>query len=131
MQPIKIGMKVAPNPAAIADAVNALAYRSYCELARARKAGRHIPSILSGGVRYQREPRDEEKWLTISQLFRQGHGDCEDLSAARIAEQWMAGDRNAHADVKVVNPTLIHIRMRRGDGTLEDPSRLLGMRGAG
>lgn len=90
-----------------------------------------VPSLYSSGVKYQREPKGREDWLTLPLLLERGVGDCEDLAAARAAELRHAGERGARAIVKRVRPGLWHCLVRRADGRLEDPSKKLGMKGAG
>ena len=64
------------------------------------------------------------------ELIRVGEGDCEDLAGYRAAELRMVGEP---ARVKIV-PTSrgsYHAIVERGDGSLEDPSRLALMLEAG
>ena len=56
---------------------------------------------------------------------------CEDLACWRIAELRVRHNENARPHItakKIGNFTLFHIMVRRGDGSIEDPSRILGMR---
>lgn len=86
------------------------------------------PSLYESGVRYERERRGAEDWQTLPDLLASKRGDCEDLSSARAAELQVSGeDPDAEAFATHVRPGLWHIRVRRGDGTIEDPSRVLGM----
>lgn len=87
------------------------------------------PSLYAAGVRYEREPKGREDWRTLPDLLKRKRGDCEDLAAARAAELRQAGDPGAHAFARKVRPGLWHIRVRHGDGTTEDPSIVLGMKG--
>lgn len=101
-------------------------------LKRAQGAKR-IPPLYSAGVRYRREPKPKhgnrlEQFALIPVVLRQGHGDCEDLAAWRVAELRMQGKRATPWIVRV-NEHLFHVQVKRGDGTIEDPSRELGMRG--
>jgi hypothetical protein len=90
-------------------------------------AGGSIPPLYKAGVRYRRERPD--RWDTADTVRARGYGDCEDLAAWRAAELRNAGE-DAHADVYQVAPRKWHAIVRRADGTIEDPSRRLGM-GAG
>lgn len=91
------------------------------------RSGRY-PRLYKSGVRYQREPRGQEDWQTVSRAFRAKLADCEDLAAWRAAELVVTGeDARARAVIKRVRPGLIHCLVLRGNGALEDPSRLLGM----
>lgn len=92
-----------------------------------------IPPLYRSGVRYRRENRvegSEERWGTIPQCLDAGLGDCEELAAWRAAEMiWSGEDPSARPEIYHVRPGLWHVRVRRGDGSLEDPSRILGMGG--
>lgn len=85
-----------------------------------------LPPLYASGVRYQREPRGQEEWRDARDLLAIGAGDCEDLTAYRLAERWQAGDRGARAEVRGVG-NMKHVYIRGGDGTVEDPSVTLGM----
>jgi len=86
------------------------------------------PTLYESGVRYQREPRGNERWQVLPDLLRTKRGDCEDLAAARAAELQVSGeDPDAVAVARAVRPGLWHIVVARGDGTTEDPSKVLGM----
>jgi hypothetical protein len=76
-------------------------------------------------LRYEREPRGEEKWQTAKVLFKQGYGDCEDLTAARVVELRLMGE---HAEPVVRHRGgVFHCLVRRGNGNIEDISRICGM----
>lgn len=90
---------------------------------------RQLPGIYASGVRYQREAwvngRPREQWLTAPIIIERGVGDCEDLASWRSAELRLAGiDAMAIARPSSVG---YHIVVRYPDGTIEDPSRKLGM----
>src|SRR5262249_46365453 len=84
-----------------------------------------IPPLYHAGVHYEREPQGEENWQTAWGVIKSGSGDCEDLAAWRIAELREQGE--------MARPALKHsyvgwhVLVRRGNGTIEDPSRRLGM----
>lgn len=95
----------------------------------------NLPGIYESGVRYRLERAKEcwvpvrggcEDWLSARELLRQGVGDCEDLCCFRAAGLRLQGER-AYA---IPRKTRIgwHIQVRRGDGSIEDPSARLGMR---
>ena len=90
------------------------------------RAGRARTPLYSAGVRYQAEQRPREEWQNREQLFAAKRGDCEDLAAARAAELRAAGE-DARAVAYRSRPDMWHCVVRRGDGTMEDPSRKLGM----
>jgi hypothetical protein len=90
-----------------------------------------IPPLYASGCVYIKEPPGQDDWLDISEIRRLGGGDCEDLVAWRVAELRAAGER-ARFDVErylIGRDTVFHIFVRRGDGSAEDPSKLLGMHG--
>lgn len=93
------------------------------------------PALYQAGVRYLRDvdERDQgrpaaELWYTIPDVLRSGGADCKCLAAWRVSELREAGEA---ARVYVVHPAprLWHIQVRRSDGSIEDPSAILGMRG--
>jgi hypothetical protein len=88
--------------------------------------GPSIPPLYSSGVRYKNEPRDV--WRHAADVAAEGWGDCEDLSAYRAAELRVSGE-DPHACVTTYEsgPHRYHAVVQRGDGTIEDPSRVLGM----
>jgi len=90
-----------------------------------------VPPIYSQKrVRYKREARGREDWQSARVCMRLGGGDCEDLAAWAAASYRLAGV-NAVAIVKQVAPGLKHCIVRLPDGTIDDPSKRLGMKGKG
>lgn len=98
--------------------------------------GRRFPPLLGGRFRYQREdytgPHPED-WRDAVEVVRRRGGDCEDLAAYRAAELRLTGRADAVPMYRVASRIggggrLFHIVVDRGDGALEDPSRMLGMR---
>lgn len=137
------------NPRAIA-----LAARGYLRglvavnrlvMRQAKERGKPLPSILSrqADVVWQREPwagRFEE-FEDVRRILKRGWGDCDGLSAALIAE---LQEKGTPADFKIYwklrpNKTvkLFHVQVRvkpkwnpklkRWEGKVVDPSRILGM----
>ena len=93
-----------------------------------RSHGFDLP-LYSSGVRYCGEPKGCEIWQSVPILFLNGLGDCEDLAPARASEI-----KGARAVIKKVGARpngarLFHITTRLPNGTTEDPSKRLGMRG--
>lgn len=93
-----------------------------------------LPPLYVSGVRYAPEPNAGdgwEEWADPWTVHRRGWGDCDDLVAWRLAELLAAGEA---ATVQVVGTgdghrwgPRFHVRVRRADGTLEDPSiQLMG-----
>lgn len=87
--------------------------------------------LYQSGVRYQREPPGRENWQSAAVTYRLKTGDCEDLSVARVAELRVAGETTAKVRVRDVRPGLRHVVVQRADGSIEDPSKRLGMNGRG
>ena len=96
------------------------------------------PALYESGVRYLRDAEhatqgtpDAELWLTIPDCLRAGGADCKVLSAWRVAELLEGGERaRPHVRAPRAGSGTWHVQVKRGDGSIEDPSRLLGMRGA-
>ena len=88
------------------------------------------PPIYQSGVRYEREPRGHEQWQTAVQANRTKRADCEDLSAWLAASYRLVGV-DAACVVRDVAPGLKHVVVQLPDGSIEDPSARLGMRGKG
>lgn len=88
------------------------------------------PPIYSSRVRYKREAPGREDWQSAAKANRAGNGDCEDLAAWCAASYRLVGV-NARAIVKQVGPGLKHCLVQLPDGTIEDPSKRLGMKGKG
>ena len=95
---------------------------------------RRLPPLYQSGVRYQQEqclsaavPESCERFLTAEQLLAERVGDCDDLSAYRVGELIHTGE-DPKARAIVVRPGFgYHAIVMRGDGSIEDPSQLLGM----
>ena len=85
-----------------------------------------LPPLYSraAGVRYKPEGKGRERWQNAHEVFGAGVGDCEDLACWRVAELQNAGEP---ALVKIVRtgPRRFHAVVLRGDGTYEDPSKIL------
>lgn len=86
--------------------------------------------LYESGVRYSQEGRGDEVWQAVPVI--RDTADCEDLACWRAAELRVSGedpDARAVARGKPLAPgrVLYHVVVQRGDGTIEDPSRKLGM----
>lgn len=99
------------------------------------------PALYDAGVVYRPEAPYQEEWLTIPwamQRSRDGYAvDCEDLAAWRVAELRHRGE-HARAVWTWQRSRVwdgagwddhdnVHVRVRRADGSIEDPSALSGM----
>lgn len=99
-------------------------------LARAYSIGMKVvpvPPLYDSGVRYQREPNSGEgweEWADPWSVSSRGWGDCDDLVMYRVAELLAAGEA---AGINVIwDGYRYHVRVRRADQSIEDPSHLLG-----
>jgi hypothetical protein len=97
------------------------------------RANPHTPPLYAAGVRYQNEDptKGYEDFAIIPAIMKRGWGDCDDLCPWRVAELQEQGE-NAKIRIKwktTPNGKLYHIQVRRADGRIEDPSRILGMKG--
>lgn len=99
----------------------------YLDLAEAMREGMPFPALYESTVQYVREPRGSEVWQTPRHAYSTKAADCEDLACWRSAELWAAGETAARPIVKRISARLRHIQVRRADGTIEDPSLILGM----
>lgn len=112
------------------DQIEDVLYGLTMTCARQIRAGM-APTLYTSGVRYQREPRGRENWQTAAQTYQLRAGDCEDLSVYRCGELWVAGESAARPRVIDIRPGLKHCVVLRASGQIEDPSKVLGMSGAG
>lgn len=94
-----------------------------------------LPALYKSGVRYARDvchapqvPGACERFLSAAQCNKERVGDCDDLACWRAAELILAGDIEARA-IPRRSSVGWHIVVRHGDGTIEDPSAKLGMKG--
>lgn len=88
------------------------------------------PHPLEARIRYEREPRGHEHWQGIGQIIASGKGDCEDLATYLVAWLRFHGERDARPYVRgrlIGRRRVFHVMVRRADGSVEDPSRALGM----
>lgn len=85
---------------------------------------------LNQGIRYQREDPGRESWQSAVETWRLKTGDCEDLSIYLAASLQLVGI-DAECAIIDIRPGLKHCVVRMPDGSIIDPSKKLGMRGAG
>ncbi|MGH7285010.1 MAG: hypothetical protein ACRELY_26075 [Polyangiaceae bacterium] len=88
------------------------------------------PDLYTSGVRYVEEPPGRDDWQDIPETLELRNGDCEDLGCWRVAELRVREHENAQPFVRKSwsgAHTIFHVAVRRADGRLEDPSRILGM----
>lgn len=105
------------------------------QLKRFAEAGSPLPGLYASGVYYKAEPAKVEIWQDMGAMYSQGFGDCEDLACARAAELQFGGTpavpciRFKEVSTPAGSVTLIHVMVLHPDGQVEDPSKMLGMRG--
>jgi hypothetical protein len=94
------------------------------------------PHIYKAGVRYLRDADEgtqetppAELWLTIPDCISAGGADCKVLSAWMVADLRERGGEAGARCVLSRKGHLWHVRVQRANGTIEDPSRALGMGG--
>jgi len=95
-----------------------------------------LPPLYETGIRYKRERRGGlEDFKSADRCLRDWNAnskngcDCDDLAPWRAAELVVSGvDPEARPFVYRPRERLMHVIVARGDGTLEDPSAMLGMR---
>lgn len=91
-----------------------------------------MPPLYAAGVRYKREKPGQENWQDCVTVYKTGEGDCEDLASWRIAELRNNGKRATPYIRWRQDPAtgtfIYHVLVLRADGSLEDPSRKLGMK---
>lgn len=91
------------------------------------RRNRDLPTVYGSGVKYAVPPHGT--WRYPHEICRDGWGDCEGLSAWRAAELRVSGaDPAARVQVYKTAPRRWHAIVIRGDGWVEDPSVICGMR---
>lgn len=128
MRAVRIEIEVPWTLAGVRVACAALTTANRLYLRSARLAGRPVPPLYKSGVRYRAPFGGVQKFKPIPKVLVDGHGGCARLACWRAAELQEAGERARAVPIQIT-PRLMHIVVRRGNGTLEDPSRRLGMRG--
>lgn len=121
-------MRAAMTTAMAGPQLQALGH-AYVELCKLDLRTHPGPPLYASGVRYQREPRGREWWQLPSETRREKSGDCEDLAGYRVAELQLSGEP-AKLLLRRISGGLWHAMVKRGDGSIEDPSKRLGMKGA-
>lgn len=119
---IRIGFRLPASRAMLNAALEGLTQANVHVLRRG-----NLPPLYLSGVRYQREPPGREEWLTADQVLQRKVGDCEDLGAWRAAE-WRLDGVPARAVAMRTGRRMYHTVVQLPDGSIEDPSALLGMR---
>jgi hypothetical protein len=85
-------------------------------------------AIKAGKVKWHPEPPGDEHFDLAPTVLARGHGDCDDLAPWHAGSLRATGtDPDAVAFVKRSGPNRWHALVRRGDGSIEDPSLAAGM----
>lgn len=125
---LSVRVNVPPVPAALEALAEGLVRLNVWYLEEFSARGADLPPLYRSGARYRREPVGQEWWESAADLvgvLTRGTGDCEDMSAFRTAELRFTGE-DEDARVKIVRTSrAFHAVVQRGDGSIEDPSRIL------
>lgn len=89
-----------------------------------------LPRLYGGsGIVFRPDPRAgiEERWHSPVKTFELGCGDCDQLVLYRGAELVAAGEDATSQCLALRGPigTKMHVRVRRANGAVEDPSIVL------
>ena len=124
----KIGNRLTGLPRKESEKVLLFALEALVNIDRIEIRKKRLPPLYKAGVRYVRE-EDTEVWQDAITILRNREGDCEDLACYRIAELRNNGKKvQPYIRYKVGKDGYIyHVMVLRANGTLEDPSRILGM----
>jgi hypothetical protein len=91
-----------------------------------------VPPLYKSGVKYARQNPSACAFKWPSMVRKAKNGDCKQLVLWRLAELHLAGETKATPRLMWLNNRKglqAHIQIRRADGTTEDPSVNLGMKG--
>lgn len=119
--PLVAALRLPATPLALTAALEGLTAVDYVLLRRTLGGG--APPIYQSGVVYRRE-RGREDWRTVAEVLVDGYGDCEDLAAWRAAELRTRGEPATAAVYRTPRGSF-HAVVKRADGTIEDPSKIL------
>ena len=80
------------------------------------------PPLYTSGIKYK--PERGEHWQHVDEILAAGRGDCEDLVCWRVARTRLSGGQ-ARPKIYKTGPKRWHTVVEHGDGTIEDPSKIL------
>lgn len=90
-----------------------------------------VPGLYQSGVRWIADKPGRETFIDALHVIQRRGADCSSLAAYRVGELWAAGETGADIAIHYKGfrdgYRLYHVKVRRADGGIEDPSRLLGM----
>lgn len=85
--------------------------------------------LINSGAKWHPEPPGVESFDNGKKVALRGHGDCDDWGPIRAASLRVSGeDPKARSVSYKSGPNRWHAIVKRGNGTLEDPSQTAGMR---
>jgi hypothetical protein len=120
---------VPPDPDALEAVAEGLVRLNEWYFTTAAERGVPVPILYRSGVVYRREAPGEEVWESAADVLgvmSDRAGDCEDLAAWRAAElRVFGGDPDAFVKIIRTRRGSFHAVVQRGDGVIEDPSRVL------
>lgn len=90
-----------------------------------------LPTFDEAGhrIQWRPEPPGQEEFDHVGKILQRGAGDCDDLAPWLAASLRHTGeDPDAFAEVYRSGPGRWHAVVRRGDGSIDDPSKWRGMR---
>lgn len=126
---LHVRMNIPPIPALLEAGAEGLTLVNVELMRIAYARGLELPPLYESGIVYRKEPPGREWWETAADLLSiasHRSGDCEDLAAYRAAElRVFEGDPDARVVVLPTPRGSFHAVVKHGDGTLEDPSRMV------
>lgn len=127
---LHVRVNVPPFPAAIEAIAEGLVRLNEVLIGFADARGVELPALYESGVVYRRELPGDEFWqsgLDVLGVESRRSGDCEDLAAYRAAELRYFDGEDASVHIIRTPRGSFHAIVKRGDGSLEDPSRICVM----
>ncbi len=125
---LQVRIHVPPIPEAIEAVAEGLVRLNVALMRFADERGVQLPPLYESGITYRREPRGREWWESaedVAALANKRSGDCEDLAAYRAAELRYWDGEMARVVIRRTARGTFHAVVERGDGSIEDPSRIL------
>jgi hypothetical protein len=120
-------------PRLFGEAVRVLTDEIARENEVALRSDPRVPRLYESGVYYKMVLREGLTFVDLFEVLRKGYGHCQHLVGWRVAELRVRdGERGAQPAVKWrhnarTKRIVFHVVVRRADGSVEDPSKLLGM----
>lgn len=122
---MRVSFDIAPTAVDLIAALEGLTRSAMVDLARIEHRAGEPLELYKTTVVYHPEAPGRERWKIPTQVMKSGWGDCEDLAAWRAAELRRAGEPEAQVVVKRTGKRRWHAVVRRADGRIEDPTRML------